>query len=126
MNADHLAILEKMCENIDQLLEPNTPQYLYSAAVAQSWGLGTELEKNLYHTFIQRINKALISDLNSIMNIEERIHIDKWRMKANKYVANLHNKYAQAPNNLFIINAIKFLCTNLKYSENEVYQPLTT
>lgn len=126
MNADHLAILEKLCENIYELLEPNTPQYLYSAAIAMSWMQGTPLEKNLYYTFSQRINKALITDLNSIMTVEERVDYNKWQMRANAYVANLNNKYAQAPNNPFIINAIKFLCTNLKYSGKELYQPLTT
>jgi hypothetical protein len=120
MNTDHLAILEKLCNNINKLLTPNSPEYLYSAAVAQLWMFGTAFEKNLYNTFSQRIYKELVTKLNIHITVKGHTDINKCRLEANTFIQSLNTNYEQAVNNHFITNAIKILTTKLTYSENEV------
>ena len=120
MNTDHLAILEKLCNNINKLLTPNSPEYLYSAAIAQLWMHGSPLEKNLYNTFTERIYKEFVKNLNRQITVKGHTDINKCRLEANTFIQSLNTNYEQAVNNTFITNAIKILTTKLTYSENEV------
>jgi len=52
---EHLAILEKICDNISDSLEPGTAIYIFAAAIYEDWTANnsTQLENNLTKRLIK-------------------------------------------------------------------------
>ena len=59
----HLEILDKLCESIGTTLERGSAPYIYSAAIYDTWSVGTDLEKNL----IDRLVKFWACELENAM-----------------------------------------------------------
>lgn len=50
---EHLAILQKINDNIYDTLEPRTSIYIFAAAIYDTWNNGVELEKNLANRLVE-------------------------------------------------------------------------
>jgi hypothetical protein len=84
---EHLAILEKICDNLFDSLEPTTPIYIFAAAIYDTWWApeSTELEKNLAKRVVDlweaELNQRMIEAYRSTKNDKNRLEADNYYKK---------------------------------------------
>jgi hypothetical protein len=84
---EHLAILEKICNNISDSLEPGTAMYVFAAAIHDTWWSekSTELEQNLAKRLVSlwkaELNEKLIQSYRNTQNDINRPEADDYYKK---------------------------------------------
>jgi hypothetical protein len=110
---EHLAILEKICDNIFDSMESGTPIYIFSAAIYDTWYHGTELEQNL----AKRLVGIWMNELNG--RVDDAYRETKYqenRREYDDYCKNwLENSYKNYNDNRGICEALRNILRNRGY-----------
>ncbi len=69
---DHFSILQKICDNITDSLNPGTAAYIYAAAIYDSWVVGTDIEKNIANRLVELWHTELVRKMNDAFSQEKR------------------------------------------------------
>ena len=63
---EQLAIVEKICESGSDVRNPSSPMYMFSAAIYDTWIVGSELEKNLIERFVEDWSIQFIQHMKKV------------------------------------------------------------
>lgn len=104
---EHFTILEKICNNLPNSLEPGTTIYIFSAAIYDTWSNGTELEQNIAKKLITLWQSHLTITLTE--NYKKTKH-HKNRPEYDNYCKKwIESKYKEYNDNKGIGCALKYL-----------------
>lgn len=70
---EQLAIVEKICESGSDVRSIGYPMYMFSAAIYDTWIVGSELEKNLIERFVEDWSATFV------------VHVKKAYLRATEY-----------------------------------------
>ena len=93
---EHLAILEKIIDNISDSLEPGTAIYIFAAAIYDDWisNNSTQLESNLAKRLIKvwkgELEEQMIEAYRKTKYDEKRLEADEYYKK---WIENNYKRY---------------------------------
>jgi hypothetical protein len=82
---EHLAILEKICDNFNDTLDIGKPIYIFAAAIYDTWSNGNELEKNLVKRLQDKWRLCLVKKLDNDVKGPDEVDNDNYDEEFSEY-----------------------------------------